>query len=234
MCVLTPHATADLLNKLSVPFVVKRDQLVATIPDLPRSFTVSVEITPSGDLVDDWGEILRFTTTNNNCCNSGDRIFGIWFSPGTRQLTLAVTKRVTGQWWHPGFTADLLVGQPAVVQVHIGPSEIAAYVDGVRLVHEDGIGGDIAGPTSDVMVYASSGWEKDSAAVTLRNLVVTESGTSSEPTTGQHQTMGCWKFSPARTPAWPTRLPGCLACPATAPPALPQPYLPGYSPDCPS
>jgi hypothetical protein len=72
--------------------------LVQTIDYLPETFTVSVEITPTGGTVGTplnmfwgpWGGILRLTTTNGWCCKPGDVVLGVWFDPGTLQLTFGL------------------------------------------------------------------------------------------------------------------------------------------------
>ena len=46
---------------------------------LPTDYTVSFEITPQDQVQPGWASIVHFSATGNDCCNSGDRIPGIWF-----------------------------------------------------------------------------------------------------------------------------------------------------------
>ena len=61
-------------------------EIVHNIVALPTDFTIGIDITPGDTMTANWGNILHFTATGNNCCDYGDRIPGIWFHPGTRNL----------------------------------------------------------------------------------------------------------------------------------------------------
>lgn len=66
---------------------VRQDNLVATVPSWGPSFIVSLNLyinSFEGEnlMKDKWAELLRFTSTDNNCCAIGDRIPAIFANKG--------------------------------------------------------------------------------------------------------------------------------------------------------
>ena len=62
-------------------FVITKDNLVATLPQWGNHFDISLELwieSFTSTNKHGWSEILRFTSTNNNCCSAGDRIPAIF------------------------------------------------------------------------------------------------------------------------------------------------------------
>ena len=63
-----------------VPWITK-DNLVATLPSWGNHFDISLELwieSYTSTNIYGWSEILRFTSTNQNCCSAGDRIPAIF------------------------------------------------------------------------------------------------------------------------------------------------------------
>ena len=54
--------------------------------------------------IGDWGSILHFTT-DNNCCNFGQRSPAIWLVPGTTRLLVRIGDSINGNW---GIDTDAL------------------------------------------------------------------------------------------------------------------------------
>ena len=59
-------------------------------------YMLSFDITPTGT-IGDFGSILHFTT-DNNCCNFGQRSPAIWFHQGTTRLYVAIGDSTDGNW----------------------------------------------------------------------------------------------------------------------------------------
>ena len=53
---------------------------------LPTDYQVKFTIIPGPTVNPDWSNIIHFSATGDNCCNYGDRVPGVWFYPGKRQL----------------------------------------------------------------------------------------------------------------------------------------------------
>ena len=64
---------------------LSKGNLVKTIPTLFPEYEITFEIHPTAKLTQDSESVIHFTSTGNDCCNSGDccpgdRIPGIWFN----------------------------------------------------------------------------------------------------------------------------------------------------------
>jgi hypothetical protein len=62
--------------------------------DYTLSFTIRVS-----EVVGNWGSIVHFTNTGNNCCGNGERAPGIWFYPGTTKLYIILGDSLFGGDW---------------------------------------------------------------------------------------------------------------------------------------
>ena len=63
--------------------VIRENNLLTTLPCLGVEFEVSLDVLVSSFTVPNmehgaYAEILRFTTTSNNCCKKGDRILTLF------------------------------------------------------------------------------------------------------------------------------------------------------------
>ena len=70
-------STATLVDILDSGLItMTKGDLVATLPSWGYYFEVSLQlwIESWSDGKDGWFELLRFTSTENNCCSAGDRI----------------------------------------------------------------------------------------------------------------------------------------------------------------
>jgi len=62
--------------------IITRDKLLAVIPTLTRSYTLTFEVKPA-IYRSEWTNVIRLTSTSGNCCGtSGDRIPAVFFHPG--------------------------------------------------------------------------------------------------------------------------------------------------------
>ena len=70
--------------------VLVRGNHTTTLSGTTGNYRLSLDINPLG-VVEDWGSIVHFTYTGDNCCNFGDRAPALFFWPGTTQLHVAGT-----------------------------------------------------------------------------------------------------------------------------------------------
>ena len=66
---------------------IRENNLLTTLPFLGKEFEVSLDVLVSSFTVPNmehgaYAEILRFTTTSNNCCKKGDRILTLFTKKG--------------------------------------------------------------------------------------------------------------------------------------------------------
>ena len=74
--------------------LIKENTLLTTLPFLGQEFEISLDVLISSFTVPnmEWGyhaEILRLTTTTNNCCDKGDRIVALFTRKDNTILTIA-------------------------------------------------------------------------------------------------------------------------------------------------
>eukprot|EP00041_Stephanoeca_diplocostata_P039419 m.1624312 g.1624312 ORF g.1624312 m.1624312 type:complete len:625 (-) comp25388_c0_seq4:7106-8980(-) len=62
-----------------------QSNLLGTV-QLPLDYEIGLNITPDATTVAAWSNIIHITANDNNCCNPGDRVPGIWFYAGTTRL----------------------------------------------------------------------------------------------------------------------------------------------------
>eukprot|EP01051_Picozoa_sp_SAG22_P000950 SAG22_NODE_31_length_27697_cov_7.384376_21_plen_538_part_00 len=189
----------DILHMFPTPFVPKRGQQVATIASLPSHFEVSVDVTPTRELVQNWANILRFTTTSSNCCRPGYRIFTLYFQPVSLMLHISFSSNDGSLHGYTDLPV-LAAGRPTTVLVRVGPTVIEMYVGGARVLHDDSIGGDAGGPATDVRVYASDTFQP-AAHVAISKLAVRAPPiTNAAVADEQHQSERCWARLTALVP----------------------------------
>ena len=68
-----------LENYLGYSGNVTKNNLIATISNFGHEYTVMFDIIVHSAGIN-WINILRFTSTDNNCCNIGDRIPAIFYN----------------------------------------------------------------------------------------------------------------------------------------------------------
>ena len=81
------------INHILDEELITKNNLVATLPSWGEYFEVSLQIWvgSSPDPKDGWTELLRFTTTEKDCCSVGDRIPAIFvYSDGYIHVTSQV------------------------------------------------------------------------------------------------------------------------------------------------
>ena len=72
---------------------IRENNLLTKLPVLGREFEISLDVLVSSFTVPNmqfgvYAEILRFTTTNNNCCEKGDRIVALFTKKDNSILAL--------------------------------------------------------------------------------------------------------------------------------------------------
>lgn len=90
---------------LSLPtsFIPRKNTILGTV-NVTQNWSLSFLINPKG-VVGDWGSIVHFTITGNNCCAVGDRAPGIWFFPNTTRFHIRIGDSKDGNW---GFDTDAI------------------------------------------------------------------------------------------------------------------------------
>jgi hypothetical protein len=74
------------------------------------SFKINLKATTG-----DWGSIFHFTSTNNNCCNLGDRSPGIWLFPGSTKLHIILgDQEKGGNFEIPNSNINIPIGQESL------------------------------------------------------------------------------------------------------------------------
>ena len=175
------------------PHTLAPDTLVDTFDHLGDTYRVSVEITPTNGTVDRYGSIFRLTTTEDRCCKAGDVIIGVWFAPGSLQLSLGLGKPPL----HILNRDPLVIGQPALLEVQFTSAGCTAYVDGDQRMFvpvSDSEFTESTALTDNVKLYAAEhGSFSPAARASIRNLqiAVPVSVTSDEPHNAA-QTLPCW------------------------------------------
>merc|ERR1712151_632969 len=69
--------------------------LIDTIVDPPKYFTLTYKLYPNG-IENNWASILRFTGSNNNCCNWPDRWLMMKFRPNNYEMHFVAGTTVRG------------------------------------------------------------------------------------------------------------------------------------------
>jgi hypothetical protein len=76
---------------------IMQNNKIGAITGTTKNYILSFDITPK-EIIGDWSSILRFTYTDNNCCNIGDRSPAIWFTPGATALHCRIGDVNDGNW----------------------------------------------------------------------------------------------------------------------------------------
>jgi len=80
-----------LLNEI----VLSQNNLIDTIVDPPKYFSLTYKIYPN-QVPSNWASILRYTGSNNNCCNWPDRWMFMKFHPGSYKMHFVAGSTVNG------------------------------------------------------------------------------------------------------------------------------------------
>ena len=66
---------------------VTKNNQIATIANWGPEYRVKVKVTVHSARLE-WSNILRFTSTDSNCCNIGDRVPAIFLRPSGRAIAI--------------------------------------------------------------------------------------------------------------------------------------------------
>jgi hypothetical protein len=92
-----PTRKDDIPSGLPSSFTPQANRLVGTV-EMTGDYTLTMTIVPTRVPPPQWTSIMRFTMTNNNCCNFGDRAPAIWFFPGSLRLHIRIGDARDGNW----------------------------------------------------------------------------------------------------------------------------------------
>jgi len=81
--------------RLLQEIVLSQNNLIDTIVDPPKYFTLTYKLYPNG-IENTWASILRFTGSNNNCCNWPDRWLMMKFRPNNYEMHFVAGTTVSG------------------------------------------------------------------------------------------------------------------------------------------
>lgn len=101
------------------------------------NFEVSFSITPQGTVESDWNNILRFTRSNNDCCECGDRMPGFFLRPGTTRLVV-VMGMAENHNAYCSFEPLLPLNQKSRVTARLEHDDMTIYVDGQEVCVREG------------------------------------------------------------------------------------------------
>jgi len=118
----------DIIEIKPTDIVPIRGNKLTTISNPPNEFILSFKLYPRG-LVSNWSSILRFTNTNNDCCNWPDRWLLIIFRPSSMTLHF-----VAGSTLNP----NNYINSASGVQLHKWNNiEVRAEGDSIKLFIND-------------------------------------------------------------------------------------------------
>lgn len=73
-----------------------RNKFLDTV-EVPQNFNLSFSITPTGT-VSTWANIMHFSKSGSNCCESGSRMPAVFFKPGSTKLSVIIGNSANGNW----------------------------------------------------------------------------------------------------------------------------------------
>jgi len=114
--------------RLLKEIVLSKNKLIDTIVDYPEQFVLTFKLYPK-NTVNDYNSIMRFTSTNNNCCNYGDRWIAMWFRPYSYRVLFRAGNKKDG---NKGFDKDGVQGNKEnEIKVEAIGENINFYINGV-------------------------------------------------------------------------------------------------------
>ena len=130
---------------------MEENNQISVIPGTTGNYILSFEIVPTGT-VDDWGNILHFTT-GDDCCDFGSRSPGIWFVPDDIIISVSIGDSTDGNWYINTDTALPLNVRTKVILECNGPDVTLSVGESVYTAKQ---------PTrrfsGDLTVYAGDPW----------------------------------------------------------------------------
>jgi len=147
------------------PITLRRNIPVSQTFTTSADYELTFEINPF-DIISDWGNIMHFTMTGDNCCDYGSRIPAVWFYADTSCLLVAAGTNESGSATWNGRDEPLPMHSWTTVN-------IVAEGDDAKVYYNDTYVGrvqtDERMPHDDVTVWMSDDWH-NAASVQLRNV----------------------------------------------------------------
>ncbi len=122
--------------------------IVKNFGAMPRNYTFEFTINIRG-VVNLWSAIFRFTSTKNNCCNYGDRVFAGWLYPGDTRLHIRIGDPRDGNWGVDS-PSSLPLNRDVQVRVVARGKNVKLYLDDVLVNQGDMPSGENARFAGDV------------------------------------------------------------------------------------
>ena len=153
---------------------MSQGNLIKTIPTLFPDYEISFEIYPTTPNHED--SIIHLTTTDNDCCNFGDRVPGVWFHYVNTKLVIIIQNAIS---WngndHTGVTTNEAVPLNQWTEIKIKQS----FQSDLTYLYELSMNGQVyhcetnTSPQewSNVKVYAADPWY-DAATASIRNFKI--------------------------------------------------------------
>jgi len=158
---------------------ISKGNKIGTIFNPPNDFILTFQIQPLGTH-SDFNSILRFTSTNNDCCNYGDRWVGMWFPANSYEFHLAMGTPDDGNQYM--YVDGIEGNKDNSIKIEANGVDIAVYIN-------DSYKGSLSNENrpllNEVNVYASDAFYV-AAKGTIKNLVfltITEAPTSTNAPT---------------------------------------------------
>jgi hypothetical protein len=119
--------TGKLVNLQPNP-TITRGNLIGSISGSTKNYKIAFDLTIRG-ILNEWQSILRFTQTDDNCCNNNpNRIPGFWLEPGSSKLFVVIGDTSNGEF---GFGRNRTPNLPSNTPIRI---ELSAVDQNVTLV----------------------------------------------------------------------------------------------------
>ena len=153
----------------------KKNNLLAIIPKLSRSYSVKFEFKPTR-FQSGWTNIIHLTATGNNCCKYGDRIPAVWFYSTTTTATknkVHICSAVSGR-GNYCFDSGIIVprGQWTTIEINQHREGVSyKYVVKVNNIMLGSVTNSKPQLFSNVKVFGSDSWH-NAAQGSMRNLVI--------------------------------------------------------------
>jgi hypothetical protein len=154
------------VNTPPPPVIQTPGALHAIIP-LPMDYTVALTVTPGPRIVEGWSSIVHFTATQTDCCAYGDRIPGVWFKPGSRNLHIRDGSDADGNSGCDPLD-ELLPNQQYQIEISVGQNGVQVKVNGVSMCDRVATA---RRPWPHVHVFAGDPWYEPADAM-ISSLVV--------------------------------------------------------------
>jgi hypothetical protein len=160
------------------------------------SFTINIEnINPN------WRNIFHVTNTNNDCCNSGDRVPAVWITDGGQSLLIVNSINSDGNSYF--YTGNIQLNIPTKVDIIWNAQNVTVYFNEVlNIIHD--YPSPLISTNPNAYVYIADPWYI-SNGYTIQDLTFYNGPSIAPPTSElEYNYLGCYNDTGTR--AIPTQL----------------------------